>query len=145
MPWFHFHLRTPAGLERDDIGLELIGVEAAYLDACQAISTLTIDLLAKKVDPRLCSFEITDSGGQVLLELPFTEILDKGHRPAPPAFLAQRRKVMAEIGRTALRVESLVEALGKERIALQANLRTTRELLARAREIGTRASWQRQT
>ncbi|GEP07808.1 hypothetical protein MOX02_58460 [Methylobacterium oxalidis] len=25
MPWFYFHLRTPAGLDCDDIGLELAG------------------------------------------------------------------------------------------------------------------------
>ncbi|MDR7039785.1 hypothetical protein J2X36_004563 [Methylobacterium sp. BE186] len=145
MPWFYFHLRTPAGLELDDLGLELIGIEAAYLDACRTISTLTTDLLAKKVDPRLCSFEITDSAGQLLLELPFTEILDKDRRPSPPALLAQRQKTLAEIRRTAQRVEVLVEALGREQAALQANLQDTRELLARAQAVDPRSAWQRPT
>ncbi|AWN40759.1 DUF6894 family protein [Methylobacterium durans] len=61
MPWFYFHLRTPAGLERDDVGLDLIGIEAAYLDACRAIPTLTTELLAKKTDPWRCRFEIADA------------------------------------------------------------------------------------
>ncbi|WP_132254575.1 DUF6894 family protein [Methylobacterium segetis] len=81
MPWFYFHLRTPDGLDRDEIGLELIGIEAAYLDACRAIPMMADELLEKKVDPRCCCFEITDRAGQALLELPFTEILDRdAHR-----------------------------------------------------------------
>ena len=98
MPWFYFHLRTPAGLERDDLGLELAGIEAAYLDGCRAIPTMAADLMKKRVDPQRCCFEIADSEGQVLLEVPFTEILDKGRKPLTrPALLAQRRKAAAEM------------------------------------------------
>jgi len=31
MPCYYFHLRTTAGLQRDEEGLELPGLEAAYL------------------------------------------------------------------------------------------------------------------
>ena len=37
MPRYFFHLRTAAGLEDDELGLEFPGLEAAYLDACRAI------------------------------------------------------------------------------------------------------------
>ncbi|MDR7039847.1 hypothetical protein J2X36_004625 [Methylobacterium sp. BE186] len=141
MPWFYFHLRTPAGLERDDIGLELIGIEAAYLDACQAIPTMAADLSGKKVDPRRCRFEIADSAGRALLEVPFTEILDKGRRPSHPALLAQRRKATAEMERAA----RLIEALGEERAALLAELQNLRELLAHAQEVSSHGTSQRRT
>jgi hypothetical protein len=33
MPWFHFHLRGPKKLERDNSGLELPSLGAAYPEA----------------------------------------------------------------------------------------------------------------
>ena len=40
MSFYHFHLRTADGLERDEIGMRHPNLEAAYLDACRAIPSL---------------------------------------------------------------------------------------------------------
>ncbi|GEP07807.1 hypothetical protein [Methylobacterium oxalidis] len=90
---------------------------------------------------RRCRFEIADSASRALLEVPFTEILDKGCRPAHPALLAQRRKAAAEMERAA----RLIEALGEERTALLAELQNMRELLAHAREVSSHGTSQRRT
>lgn len=81
MPWFYFHLRTPQGLEPDDTGLELAGIEAAYLEACASIPEISADFACEGKNPARYSFEIADPAGRLLMEVPFTEILDRGCRP----------------------------------------------------------------
>ena len=73
MPRFYFHLRSPAGLDRDDIGLDLEGVEAAYLDACASVPSMIMDLLQRNASPYQHTFEIVDSSGNLLTEVPFAE------------------------------------------------------------------------
>jgi hypothetical protein len=75
MPWFYFHLRGPEGLERDDIGLELANVEAAYLGACRSVPGMSADLIYETANPMRYAFEITDASGGLLMEVPFTEVL----------------------------------------------------------------------
>jgi hypothetical protein len=81
MPWFYFHLRTPRGLEPDDTGLEFAGIEAAYLEACASIPEISADLAREWKNPARYSFEIADPAGKLLIEVPFTEILDRGCKP----------------------------------------------------------------
>ena len=42
------------------------------------------ELLAQRADPLLRSFEIADSGGRLLLTLPFREILERVRKPPGP-------------------------------------------------------------
>lgn len=84
MPWFHFHLRTPTGLERDDIGLEFAGVEAAYLEVWHTIPEISADLARTKADLGQYAFEITDANGRLLMEVPFAGRLRSGRRPRRP-------------------------------------------------------------
>ena len=131
MPHFYFHLRTPAGWERDQDGLDFTGLEAAYLDACRAIPDMAADLVRRKHDPLPYGFEIADEAGQLLMEVPFSEVLASGHKPRQPVRPALPQKAQAEMERTV----RLIAAIMGEREALQASLRETRELVARVRQV----------
>ena len=100
MPHFYFHLRTPAGWERDQDGLDFIGLEAAYLDACRTIPDMAADLVRRKHDPLPYGFEIADEAGQLLMEVPFSEVLASGHKPRQPIRPALPQKAQAEMERT---------------------------------------------
>ena len=84
MPRFFFHLRSPAGTERDDVGLEFADLETAYLDACATIPAMSADLVRENADPSRHVFEITDEADRVLMTVPFLEILDRGRKPRKP-------------------------------------------------------------
>ena len=127
MPRYYFHLNRPDGLDRDDIGLELPNLEAAYLGAFEAILPMTVDLTRRNENPRRYAFEIADETGTVLLDVPFSEFLDRGRRPTAPQ--RQPRRAGAEAARTV----ELIAAIGRERDALTATLAETRRLLAAAR------------
>jgi hypothetical protein len=129
MPWFYFHLRGPEGLERDDIGLELANVEAAYLGACQSVPGMSAELIFETANPMRYAFEITDASGGLLMEVPFTEVLDRGRKPTAPRS-ALRRRGAAEMVRTA----RLISSLEEQRAALQITLAETRRLLALSRQ-----------
>jgi hypothetical protein len=72
MPLFHFHLRTPDGLEEDKIGLSLSGLEDAHREVLQAIPDLMAEMLRNGRNPLHCVFEITDEQGQILMEVAFS-------------------------------------------------------------------------
>ncbi|MBP1182105.1 DUF6894 family protein [Methylobacterium sp. PvR107] len=132
MPLFYFHLRGPNGLERDDVGLELPCVDAAYLGACRAVPGMSADLAREETNPARYAFEITDACGNLLMDVPFTEVLDRGHKPAAPGSGARRGKAAVEMARTA----SLIFSIREEHAALQVTLTETRRLLALSRKLG---------
>ncbi len=132
MPLFYFHLRGPKGLGRDEVGLELPDVEAAYLGACQAVPGMSADLVHEAANPARHAFEIADAKGNFLMDVPFTEVLDRGHQPATPRSGARLRKAAAEMERTA----SLICSIDEQRAALQVTLAETRRLLALSRKVG---------
>lgn len=125
MPRFYFHLRGPKGLDRDSEGLELAGVEAAYLGACQAIPGMSADLVHEAENPIRYSFEITDESGTVLMEVPFAEILDRGRKRAAPPGAMRFRDCRADMARTS----GLIAALSEVHATLGATLAETRRLL----------------
>jgi hypothetical protein len=84
MPLFRFHLRSLAGLERDDTGLELPDLETAYLEACRSIPEVAADLVREGRSPMFHTFEIVDVAGRRLIEVPFSERLKDGRRPRRP-------------------------------------------------------------
>lgn len=131
MPRFYFHLRTPAGRDEDDIGLELAGIEAAYLEAHRAVPALSAELAYEEADPARYAFEITDASGNLLMEVPFAEVLDRRRKAIPPPSAARSRRAACEMERTA----NLITAIGKERAALQTTLAETRRLMALSRHV----------
>ena len=125
MPLFYFHLRGPKGLERDDVGLEFASLEVAYLEACRSVPTMGAELAHTEKNPARYAFEITDASGALLMEVPFTEVLDRGRKPVAPASV-QVRSAAAEMARTAY----LIGAINEERAAVRATLAETKRLLA---------------
>ncbi|MDP4027289.1 hypothetical protein Q8W71_32515 [Methylobacterium sp. NEAU 140] len=125
MPLYHFHLRTPDGLERDETGLVLRDLDAAYLEACATIPGLSVDLLREGRDPMACTFVITGAPDpdRILLEVPFDERVRHIGRPTTPASPAAA---------TALtRAQRLIVELRAEHAALGRNLRDLQALLAK--------------
>ncbi|GJE49964.1 hypothetical protein GOFOIKOB_3005 [Methylobacterium tardum] len=123
MPRFYFHLRGPNGLERDYTGLEFASIEAAYLEAYRTVPGLGADLAAQRMDPARYVFEITDPAGRLLMEVPFTEVLNRGCKPVAP------RSPSHERGRTS----DLIKAIRKEHAAVLDKLAETQMLLANLR------------
>jgi hypothetical protein len=92
MQRYHLHIRQAGVLiSPDDKGSDFDSVEAAYLEAFESAQELWPILLEDRRDPRGYSFEITNSAGVVLMEVPFSELLDNcrdAHprgRPEKPA------------------------------------------------------------
>ena len=144
MPRFYFHLRTPSGLNRDEAGSEFTSLEAAHLDAFDAIGTMTVDLVRQKANPWQYGFEITDAAGKTLLDLPFAEYLDRGRRSTlPPASVDLRSVDMPRIAdelrgrrdaaaQALSRSHALQKTLHEQKAALQDTLAETRRLLNEA-------------
>jgi hypothetical protein len=76
MPRFYFHLRGEEGVSRDTEGIDFESIDEAFLDAFRAATDLWRELLIARKDPRLHAFEITDAAGEVLIVLPFMEVLE---------------------------------------------------------------------
>ncbi|MBB2964453.1 DUF6894 family protein [Methylobacterium sp. R2-1] len=130
MPRFFFHLRTPDGFDQDDVGLDLAGVECAYLEAYAAVPAISADLLREKANPYRHTLEIMDASGNLLMELPFSEVLEERRQPSPPDQRRRWHEAQAEMERTAC----LIADVQAEQAALRATLAETKRLLAEARK-----------
>jgi len=82
MPLYFFHLVSPQEHSTDECGCELPNVETAYLEAYHAALELSFEMLRKRQDPSSLRFEVTNGGGDVLVELPFSEALHPAPRTA---------------------------------------------------------------
>lgn len=129
MPWFYFHLRGPKGLERDDTGLDLAGIEAAYLEAYRTVPGLGADLTAQEMNPARYAFEITDGSDLLLMEVPFAEVLDRGRKPVSLRSTEQKQAAAVQMARAAY----LINALREEHAATRDKLAETFRLLASLR------------
>ncbi|MBV9990335.1 MAG: hypothetical protein JOZ72_03500 [Alphaproteobacteria bacterium] len=76
MAKYFFNFRQGASYQVDDQGCEFDSVEEAYLGAFTAAQDMWRELLIKRQDPLLCTFEVMDEEGRDLFSLPFVEILD---------------------------------------------------------------------
>ena len=75
MPRFFFNLRSQGDVSIDEIGTEFSSLEAAYLDACDAIMQIAFEKLQSRQDPSKDTFEIADGQRKVLMQVPFLEVL----------------------------------------------------------------------
>lgn len=78
MTVFYAHLRTATDTRRDEIGIEFVDLDAAYLDVCKAIPDSARDLLREGKDPMACAYAIHDEAGRLLMDVPFTDVLSSG-------------------------------------------------------------------
>ena len=84
MPRYYFHLRPADEIGDDYLGTNLPNAEAAYLEACAAALEISFEMLRKRIDPAPHSFRVTDASGELLFEIPFSEVLHPGRRPPIP-------------------------------------------------------------
>ncbi len=125
MPQFYFHLRGPDGLDYDDVGLELVSVEAAYLEACKAVPGVGSELAFSAKNPIRYGFEITDAHDTILMIVPFAEVLDHGRKRLKKLPKQPLRKGRMERRRTA----GLIVELRNAQAKLSVTLAETQRLL----------------
>jgi len=87
IPLFFFNLCTADGVDRDDEGVDLPDIETAYLEAFHTATEMWIEAVRHRRDPSKHHFEITDARGQLLMTVPFNEVIAKRPvaRPQSPA------------------------------------------------------------
>src|SRR5262245_19781766 len=125
IPKFFFDHWDGQAIDRDDEGLELPDLDTAYLEAFRAATEMWIEALREVRNPGRERFEIRDAEGQLLLVLPFSEIIERGNgaRRPPPSFGA----LMEAMERT----RSLQAALGAQIDIAWSRIREARQALAR--------------
>jgi hypothetical protein len=104
---FFFDYFDGERLHEAEDGVELRDVEAAYLEAFQAATDMWGEALKERRNPTLDYFRIRNRTGVVVLELPFTEVLEsmRGGRLAssskvkpPPKFAGGSTQRAVEFG-----------------------------------------------
>jgi hypothetical protein len=128
MPLYFFHLSTPGAYSHDDLGIEYADVETAYLGAYQAALDIGLELLRERTDPSRHVFEIMDQDGQMLFELPFSEVLHPLNAARPPPGRALHASVQAHQRRARKAASDLRESCANARSLLA----TTKALLKRS-------------
>ncbi len=129
MPIYFFHLRGPAGLERDESGIDFPNIEAAFLDAYRTIPALSAELIGDGLDPFRYAFEIADGDGNPLLEVPFSEPIIVERQPPKPMMQAQRTDDLAIA--VERQVEKLQAQIGASRAWIDAVRAKEREAKAK--------------
>src|SRR3712207_1568392 len=128
MPLFFFHLRGgPDGLSLDKDGLDLLDVEAAYLEAHQTALDMAQEWLRKGRSPRGYAFEVVNGAGEIVFEVPFAEALDRqaGRRPVN---LPRAIRTAMERGD---RMRRLSAEVAEQIRLVRENLDRSRDLLSR--------------
>lgn len=75
MPEFFFNYVTENGTFEDELGVEFSSLEEAYLDTCKAALAISFEKLRARQDPARHSFQILDDQKNLLMEVPFSEVL----------------------------------------------------------------------
>jgi hypothetical protein len=123
MPRFYFHLRSEKGVSLDTDGIEFADIHVAYLDAFRAATDLWRELLLAREDPSTYRFEIADAADEILVVLPFVEVLEATRPPKRPLRWPQS---FANTQATLERNSHLTDAIASE-------IRTAWNHLARSR------------
>jgi len=80
MPKFFFNHFSHDDVSIDEGGSDFPSLEAAYLDTCNAILDISFEKLRERLDPAEDTFEIVSERGDLLLTIPFSEVL-RPHQP----------------------------------------------------------------
>jgi hypothetical protein len=88
MARFFFHFFDGVSLSPDDTGVEIASVELAYLEAAATALGMWGEIVADRLNPLHCCFEIADENDVILLRFEFAELMNSGRstapRPSPP-------------------------------------------------------------
>ncbi|WP_336492019.1 DUF6894 family protein [Methylobacterium nigriterrae] len=129
MTLYHFHLRTAAGLERDETGMIRPDLETAYLDVCKTIPALMAELVRDGHAPAACAFEIRDGADQLLMEVSFLERVTRRPRTQRPTAPALSPETQALFNR----LDLLTLAISREATRLHENMECACRQAARMR------------
>lgn len=121
MPQFFFNYRSGGIISEDEIGTEFPSLEAAYLDTCKSALAIAFEKLRARQDPTSDAFDIVDDQRNVLMHVPFSEVL----RPGGTVGVSSRmQQAVAALERCSF-LMSRGEKLKKE---LRAEVAKTKEL-----------------
>ena len=137
-----FYLNLPRGetsVAPDDDGAEFASIEEAYLESFKGAQELWPELLRNRRDPRQYAYDITDSDGAVLMELPLAEIVECCRHVGPASMSAPPKPGIAAPTKRAF-LEALEKAynLNRKSADLCAQLRAAKQAVSDLRE-STRA------
>ena len=113
MPRFFFNYTSGGATFVDDIGTDFPSLEAAYLDTCESALAIAFEKLHARQDPTTDSFEILDDEQNLLMLVPFSEVL----RPAAATNRWTARKAVLALEncrRQAARSDSLKDEIRAE-------------------------------
>jgi hypothetical protein len=127
MARYHFNFRDGDTLDVDDVGIEFENVEEAYLAAYHAIGEMLPERISARRDPLDCAFEITDHRGAALITVPFSEVLERGGKPAAP-----KRAAFLDAVANARRMKRLTAELSQQLRQTEGALIRTKMLVERA-------------
>jgi hypothetical protein len=137
---FYLNLRRGETSVAPDVdGAEFASIEDAYLESFKGAQELWPELLHNRRDPREYAYDITDSDGAVLMELPFAEIVECCRRIGLASTTALSKPTIAALAKRAF-LEALENAynLNKKSADLRAQLHAARQSVSDLRE-STRA------
>jgi hypothetical protein len=80
MPLFFFDYFDEDGRDLDTDGIEFPDIEAAYIDAYHSVIDIWAEARHEGRDLRRHRFEIRDATGNIVMELPFSEVLGAASR-----------------------------------------------------------------
>jgi len=83
VPRFFFNYREGGEYTLDRLGVEFETFELAYLDAFDAAREMWPEIMDRRVDPRICGFDIVNSEGIVVALVNFGEVLENCTRGRP--------------------------------------------------------------
>jgi hypothetical protein len=113
MAHFFFNYTSGGVTFADDIGTEFCSLEAAYLDTCETALAIAFEKLRARQDPTNDAFEIVDDEQNLLMEVPFSEVL----RPAAAINISTSQQTVLALEncrRQAARSERLKDEIGAE-------------------------------
>jgi hypothetical protein len=130
MPRFFFHFISPDEVGRDDVGTVFPSIEAAYLDAYDAVLGISFDKLRARDDPTKDVVEITDEGGRMLMYIPFSEVLGPRQKTGIQTHHPATHDALQACQRQMLRSHTLLSELRAEFMKTQSAFRAIQAKLA---------------
>lgn len=135
MQQYFFHLYVDGRLELiDEEGGSHESLDNAYLQAFDSAKELWAVLLRARRDPRHYSFRIANAKGDVLLELPFVEVLEACRPVRPDGSIRPRlskKTANAKIVRNARQVARLATEVRQNVEHLRQSLQQSHDLRAK--------------
>jgi hypothetical protein len=129
MALFFFHFFDGESLSPDETGTDLANVELALLEVSKTALEMWPELLAERVNPLGCAFDIANAKGEVVVRFDFVELLNVGRssQRQPSAPLEIMCSAIADTHRRANQARAELDA---SMVEARRALKESRTLLA---------------